>query len=271
LTRRSPGRALHVRRWGDGPAVVFLHGLGASSRYWEGVALAGGGYRGIAPDLLGFGRSAKPRTAPYDVGTHLDALLPLVPDRSVIVGHSTGAIIAAALAARAHDCAAGLLLVGLPAYPDAPTARQHIGKLGALARLTVAERPAAHLLCELVCTFRPLAMLTAPLLARDIPRAVAVDSVRHTWPSYSRTLERVVVAHRAVADLAAVRCPTLLLHGADDQVAPPRCAEALAATLSQYNPHVGYQEIEGDHHLPLRRPDVVAAAVGELVARCRVA
>jgi alpha-beta hydrolase superfamily lysophospholipase len=54
---------------------------------------------GVAPDLLGFGRSPKPADFSYSVGEHLDTLAPLLEDRIVVVGHSTGAILAAALAA----------------------------------------------------------------------------------------------------------------------------------------------------------------------------
>lgn len=69
------GWTLSSRRWGDGDHVVFLHGLGASSRYWDRLAGLGGRYSGIAPDLLGFGRSPKPPNAAYDVETHLEPVV----------------------------------------------------------------------------------------------------------------------------------------------------------------------------------------------------
>ena len=50
-----------MHRWGSGePTVVFLHGLGASSRYWSKLGEISHNYQAIAPDLLGFGRSPKP-------------------------------------------------------------------------------------------------------------------------------------------------------------------------------------------------------------------
>lgn len=267
MSVRSDPPALNVVQWGDGTPVVFIHGLGASARYWSLVAASNGPYHGIAPDLLGFGRSPKPRTETYDVAAHVAALLPIVPESSVLVGHSTGAIIAAALAARLGHRAAGLLLVGLPAYPDAVTARGEIGQLGTLARLTVDRSPAARLMCALMCTFRPIAMAAAWATASDVPRAVAADGVRHTWPSYRRTLERVLVDHRADDDLIASDCPLLFLHGCADRVAPPAAAEALAEQTSRAGRAVEFRAVEGDHHLPLRRPDVVAVAVADLADR----
>ncbi len=86
---------LFVASWGRGPDVVFLHGLGGSSRYWEPLAAASAGYRATAPDLLGFGRSPSPPEASYDVECHLAALSPHLPPRAVVVAHSTGATLAA--------------------------------------------------------------------------------------------------------------------------------------------------------------------------------
>ncbi len=126
---------LFVTSWGRGPDVVFLHGLGASSRYWERLAQASDGYRGTAPDLLGFGRSPSPPDAAYDIACHVAALEPVLPPRAFVVAHSMGAIVAAALAALHPDRVSGLLLLGLPAYPDEATAREAVGGLGLLARL----------------------------------------------------------------------------------------------------------------------------------------
>ncbi len=141
------GDSLFVTSWGRGPEVVLLHGLGASSWYWESLAATSSGFLATAPDLLGFGRSPSPPDASYDV-CHLAALAPHLPERAVVVAHSTGAILAAALAARWPERVASLLLLGLTAFPNEATARRLIGSLGLLARLTVDGRPSARRLCE---------------------------------------------------------------------------------------------------------------------------
>lgn len=86
--------SLFVERWGSGPPVAFVHGLGASARYWQNLRDATAGFSGVAPDLLGFGRSPAPADAAYDVGTHLDALAPVLEPGSLLVGHSTGPVLA---------------------------------------------------------------------------------------------------------------------------------------------------------------------------------
>ena len=218
------GDSLFVARWGEGPDVVLLHGLGASSLYWQPLAAASSGYRATAPDLLGFGRSPAPPEASYDVDCHLGALMPQLPRRAVVVAHSTGAILAAALAARHPDRVASLLLVGLPAYPDEEAARRSIGALGLLARLTVDGSPAARWVCETMGRFRPLAIALAPWLVRDLPPSIASDGARHTWPSYSGTLRRVVVATAPSTTSARRRGRSPCCTGA--MTAPPRCASS---------------------------------------------
>lgn len=246
---------------GAGPPVLLLHGLGASARYWDRLVELMPDHRLVAPDLLGFGRSPAPPSASYDVACHLTALEPFVEDGIVVVGHSTGGILAAALAASHPSSVRSLVLVAAPAYPDDVAARAEIGELGALARLTVAGAPTARLLCETMCRLRPAAVALAPLLVRDLPRDVAADGARHSWASYSRTLCRVVVEHRLAPDLARVRAPITFIHGRDDRTAPPAYVESLATQLRATHDRVTLQMVDGDHHLPIRRAEVVARAI----------
>jgi pimeloyl-ACP methyl ester carboxylesterase len=246
---------------GTGPPVLLIHGLGASGRYWDRLSVAVNGRRLVAPDLLGFGRSPAPPEASYDVACHMAALERFVEDDIVIVGHSTGGILAAALAAAHPASVRSLVLVAAPAYPDEAAARAEIGTLGSLARLTVGGHRSARLMCQTMCRLRPLAVALAPLLVRDLPREVAADGARHSWPSYSRTLRNVVVEHRLGPDLTQVRAPITFVHGRSDQTAPPAYVEALVAQLRATQQAVTLQMVEGDHHLPVRRPEVIAKVI----------
>jgi len=104
-TRVSPtqqielhGHPVTYRRMGEGPPIVLIHGITSSSRTWRSVmpALAEH-YTVIAPDLLGHGRSAKPR-GDYSLGAYAsgvrDLLLALDIPRANVVGHSLGGGIA---------------------------------------------------------------------------------------------------------------------------------------------------------------------------------
>ena len=92
------GISLHVTEQGDGPAVLFCHGFPDTSYTWrrQMKAIASAGYRAIAPDMRGYGRSSAPTDATLYTPLHtagdlvglLDALS--VPS-AVIVGHDWGA------------------------------------------------------------------------------------------------------------------------------------------------------------------------------------
>jgi pimeloyl-ACP methyl ester carboxylesterase len=83
---------------GDGPAVLFIHGLTSSSRSWARlVAELDTDHRIVAPDLFGHGASAKPM-GDYSLGAHAATLRDLLDrlgvDRVTLVGHSLGGGIA---------------------------------------------------------------------------------------------------------------------------------------------------------------------------------
>lgn len=258
--------ALFVERWGTGPPVAFLHGLGASARYWERLRQATSGYEAVAPDLLGFGRSPAPADSLYDVDAHLDALAPVVRAGSLVVAHSTGGLLGVALACRRPDLVSALLLLGLPVFPDEATARVEIGRLGLLARLTVEASPWARRLCTAMCRLRPLAIALAPRVIADLPPSIARDGLLHAWTSYHRTLERVVLEYRLLPDVVGVPAAVTLLHGHADRTAPSAYVERLVEDADARGKTIFLQVIQGDHHLALRHPETVGAAMRRALA-----
>ena len=92
------GITLHVTEQGEGPAVLFCHGFPDTSYTWrrQMKAVASAGYRAIAPDMRGYGRSSAPAEATFYTPLHtagdlvglLDALSIV---RAVLVGHDWGA------------------------------------------------------------------------------------------------------------------------------------------------------------------------------------
>lgn len=267
-------RALFSARRGPvvatGPAVVFLHGLTGSGRYWYRVAdrLRGAGRELRLVDLLGFGRSPWP-DGDYTLAEHLAALdawratAGLADRPLVLVGHSLGALLAPEWATHTPHVR-GAVLIGLPVYPDVAAARRALAHLSLLHRLTLGARPLAQGLCLAMYHTRPLWRLLAPLLAPHVPPAVARDGVLHTWRSFSGTLEHVVFGLPAgrVAQLAA-GLPLLLVHGAADRTAPAEAVRALAARL----PRGRLDTIAGGgHDVPLTHPLQVAGAIRVFVA-----
>jgi non-heme chloroperoxidase len=90
------GAVIYFKDWGAGPAVLFSHGYPLSSDAWESqmMFLLQHGYRVVAHDRRGFGRSSQPSQG-YDFDTFADDLAALVEALGLVdvtfVGHSMGA------------------------------------------------------------------------------------------------------------------------------------------------------------------------------------
>ncbi len=89
------GISLYYKDWGAGPPVVFSHGWPLSADAWENqmVFLASRGYRCIAHDRRGHGRSSQPWDG-NDMNTYADDLAALIEALGLtgltLIGHSTG-------------------------------------------------------------------------------------------------------------------------------------------------------------------------------------
>ena len=101
----------------NGRVAVLLHGKNFCAATWEGTiaALSGAGYRVIAPDQIGFCKSAKPHTYQFSfqaLARNTRALLhSLGIDHAVMIGHSTGGMLAIRYALMYPDATDRLVLV----------------------------------------------------------------------------------------------------------------------------------------------------------------
>lgn len=118
-----------------------------------------------------------------------------------------------------------------------------------------------------MCGLRPLLRRVAPKLARGLPAEVVADFFAHTWPSFSRTLSKVVVAHRVLPDLLAARAPTLLVGAWDHRDEPPRHLLAADQALDEAGVAATLRIVNGDHHLPVRQPTLIAGLLEGILNR----
>ena len=86
---------LYVKDWGTGQPVILMHGWPLSSDTWDdqAIALAQSGFRTIAYDRRGFGRSSQPWSG-YDYDTFADDLAAVIEqtgaENAILVGFSMG-------------------------------------------------------------------------------------------------------------------------------------------------------------------------------------
>jgi pimeloyl-ACP methyl ester carboxylesterase len=134
------------RRWGDGPALVLLHGGIGSWRHWvRSIGVFARGHRVIAPDTPGLGDSATPPGphAPDQIAAIIgDGLAAVLPpgQRCTLVGFSFGALLAGHVAAQHPELITSLTLVG-PGALGLP--RGDVAMVPVLDK-TGAEREQAH-------------------------------------------------------------------------------------------------------------------------------
>jgi pimeloyl-ACP methyl ester carboxylesterase len=123
------GIAMHVTEMGEGPLVVLCHGWPESSFSWRHQlpALAAAGYRAVAPDMRGYGRTSAPEevshyTLLHLIGDVVGLVGALGEQEAVIVGHDWGAAVAWGCALLRPDLFRAVAALSVPHRPRGPAA-----------------------------------------------------------------------------------------------------------------------------------------------------
>ncbi|MGJ5893873.1 epoxide hydrolase [Streptomyces sp. V2] len=134
----SPAGRTHLVEQGEGPLVLLVHGFPESWYSWRHQlpALAAAGYRAVAIDARGYGRSSRPATVDayrmLDLVEDTVAVIEALGERSAtIVGHDWGASIAAASALVRPDVFRAVGLLSVPyTPPGGPRPSETFARMG---------------------------------------------------------------------------------------------------------------------------------------------
>lgn len=225
----------------DAPAVVMVHGLGVSSRYFAPFArLLARDLRLHLVDLPGFGRSGDPAET-LDVPGMARGLASWMDaegmPRASLVGNSLGCGAIVELAAREPRRVERALFVG-------PTPDPLSGPL----------RDAGRILLD--------APRESPLLLLEH----ALDDLRAGPRRIWRTMRRSY-AYPFLERAADVACPTLVVRGTRDPVVTRAWARRLVASM----PDARYVEVEGPHALHYSAPERLVDVAGPFLSSSRSA
>lgn len=242
---------LYVKDWGSGQPVILIHGWPLSADSWDdqALAIAEAGYRAIAYDRRGFGRSSQPWSG-YDYDSLSDDLADVIEHtgetNTIIIGFSMGGGEVARYMARHHGksvAKAGLIASVVPyrlqTKDNAQGTEQEVFDKTAQAL----REDRAKFLTEFFRKFfgvETAGNAVSDELLRNMHNIAMQGSLRATLEclkSFSTTDFR--------GDLAHFKVPTLLIHGTEDKTVPIEASSRPAAkaisqsTLIEYDgaPH----------------------------------
>ncbi len=232
LTTRTPtittpdGTELYYKDWGEGPPVVFSHGWPLSADAFEDQMfyLASRGYRCIAHDRRGHGRSSQPWHG-NDLDTYADDLATVIETLDLrgatLVGHSTGGGEVTRYLGR-HGTARVAKAVLISAIP--PLMLKTEKNPGGLPR-EVFDGLRANVAADRAQFWKDLSL---PFYSYNRPGAKVSEGVRESF-----VLQGMLAGFPAAyfcieafsetdltEDLEKFDVPTLILHGDDDQIVP---------------------------------------------------
>ena len=266
---------------GGQPPVVALHGLASNARWWDLVAAnLAPEYRVVALDQRGHGRSSRPAHGYSFADNVADVIavfdqLDLGP--AIIVGHSWGASVALSVAAHNPDRVLGVVCV------DGGVAdlRRVFGPTWAQAQAAMAPPDLAGLT---LAQLRRWVELSSLADASDAATSLDIllgnfedDGAGGLRPRLEREHHMEIAKHLYHLDvhavLARVTCPVLLMMAALGS-GPAISGEQLLASkragvddaMARLGGRGAVVWIEGEHDLPVQRPEAVAQALAAFVA-----
>ena len=231
------GTEIYYKDWGAGHPIVFSHGWPLSADAWEDqmLYLASNGYRCIAHDRRGHGRSSQPWNG-NDMDTYADDLAALMEKLdikdAIHVGHSTGGgEVARYIGRHGTKRAAKAVLIGAVPPIMLKSKNNPVG-----LPLDVFDGIRKNVQADRSQFFKDL---SAPFYGANRPHSKVSQGLRDSF-----WLQGMMAGHKAVydcikqfsetdftEDLKKMTIPTLVLHGDDDQIVPVEGAAMLTIKL----------------------------------------
>jgi pimeloyl-ACP methyl ester carboxylesterase len=234
-----PGLTVHVRDEGrrDGPVIVLIHGSNSSLHTWEPwVKRLGGQYRIVSLDLPGHGLTGTHPGGDYDYPIFVDVvdkvLVKLGIDRATIGGNSMGGGVTWMYALAHPEKVEAMILVDAAGAPRWQARKAPIG-------FRIARMPVLRDIAKIIT---PRSMVESSFQTSVSVKSVATPAaIDRYWEllrypgNRAATIKRFSYTHNnhpAIREkLGALKIPTLILWGEEDNLIPVKSAEWFAETI----------------------------------------
>lgn len=250
------GNTTHYTSYGEGPPVVFIHGLGGVANTWHGVMQAMKQHNHcVAMDLRGHGRSGGKGKFTVEGWAHdiLGLIRHLKLPAVTLVGHSLGTLIVQHLAQTEPDICDSLVLVGGISYFQPPTLDAYRD------RADVAEKEGLEPIVDAW-----LEGAVSPQTHAMMPGAVGLLRemfLRNDPLMYAKACRALTKAPHVKR--SEIGQPTMIVLGAHDRSTPLAMSEELKRDIPVSSVRVIPQT---GHWLPIEGPDPLAASILEFLS-----
>jgi pimeloyl-ACP methyl ester carboxylesterase len=228
------GREVNYCELGEGPAILFVHGLGASWQSWlEQMPEFAESHRVVAMDLPGFGYSESPSediSIEYYARWTAKFMDILGIESAAVVGNSMGGFVSAELAIKSPERVQRLVFVSAAIFWQNRRRAQPLVQLARMSDAVVAR--ALVRATDDIATRRRLRYAALASAGFRYPQYVS-DELAHEMVRSARRTDGFLPALEALAgydleeELPKISCPTLIVWGANDQLVSVKDAERL--------------------------------------------
>ena len=228
------GREVNYCELGEGPAILFVHGLGASWQSWlEQLPEFAASHRVVAMDLPGFGYSESPSediSIEYYARWTAQFMDVLGIESAAVVGNSMGGFVSAELAIKVPARVQRLVFVSAAIFWQNRRRAQPLVQLARMSDAVVAR--ALVRATDDIATRRRLRYAALATAGFRYPQYVS-DELAHEMVRSARRTDGFLPALQALAgydlekELPKISCPTLIVWGANDQLVSVKDAERL--------------------------------------------
>lgn len=208
------------------PTIVLIHGIAATSKTWDIFLkeIDTKAYRVVAIDLLGFGKSPKPKKCEYSVDDHVEYL-----DRTIrrlrihtpfiLIGHSMGAIIAARYNCQYRKKIKEIFLLGLPLYINDPQLHTNISK---------AYNDLYIKVYEFLLKSKSFAIKSSQNIRKLLRIEDGLSITEETWESFKLSLKNTIINQNTYNDIKRIKTPIHVVYGSLDEFLVQKNIERIA-------------------------------------------